>query len=137
MAKRARGAVRPGQRRATARTPRRPTDPGARPTTPTVRPGGLTVDEEQRAAEIEARILAEERAAEDVRRRRTVRERDAVEFVGPRPRTAQAGGLAAQAAEEYGYVVRDVRRIATIAGGLLAVLFGLFVLIDVAHVLTI
>jgi hypothetical protein len=140
MAKRSRGAVRPGQRRPGSR-------PQPRPNTLRVdasaaaanRTGGLTVDEEQRAAEIEARIVEQEREADATRRRGTARERER-QLVGAdvgSTRTAQSGGLAAQATEEYAYVVRDVRRIVTIGGGLVLVLAVLFVLIEVAHVIRI
>jgi hypothetical protein len=137
MAKRARGAVRPGQRRPASRPQPRPNvlrrDAAPAPASqPTVRPGGLTPDEERRAAEIEARILEEERAADGVRRRREGRERERDEG---RVVTAQTGSLAIAASEEYAYVMRDVRRIVTIGGGLLIILFGLFVLIEVAHVI--
>ncbi|HET7028427.1 MAG TPA: hypothetical protein VFI28_12105 [Candidatus Limnocylindrales bacterium] len=98
--------------------------------------GGLTADEEQRAAEIEAQIVEQERVAEDTRRRREGRERERIDDAG-RGRTAQAGGLAVQASEEYAYVIRDVRRIVTIGGGLVLILFALFFLIEVAHVVRI
>jgi hypothetical protein len=135
MAKRARG-VRSGQRRPGGRPASRP---GQRPATlargtAPARPGGLTAAEEERAAELEARIVEEERAVDDARRRREQRSR--VEAEVARPRGA-SGGLAVAASEEYAYVVRDVRRIVTIGGGLLIVLFTLFVLIEVAHVVTI
>jgi hypothetical protein len=140
MAKRVRGTVRPGQRRRAASRPQpRPntlaggTATPASPATPTRRPGGLTDEEERRAAEIEARIVEQERAVDDARRRRDGRERLAAE---DRPRTAQAGGLAAVASQEYAYVVRDVHRIVLIGGSLLAILIVLFVLVEVAHVVT-
>jgi hypothetical protein len=44
--------------------------------------------------------------------------------------------LAARAAEEYGYVVKDVRRISVVGGGLLAILLVLYVLIEVVHVIS-
>jgi hypothetical protein len=141
MAKRARGAVRPGQRRPGGRPQPRPNtlrrDAQSAPGAPATRPGGLTVDEEQRAAEIEARIVEQEREADATRRRSTARERERELGGGDSVpgRSAQAGGLAAQASEEYAYVVRDVRRIVTIGGGLVVVLAVLFVLIEVAHVI--
>lgn len=148
MAKRARGAVRPGQRRPTGRPQPRPntlsrdaTAGGATAGTAdagrNARPGGLTADEERRAEEIEAQIREQERAVEDTRRRRGAREREAADVESLRPRSAQAGGLAAQSSEEYAYVVRDVRRIVTIGGGLVLILAVLFVLIDVTHVIRI
>ncbi|HEY3523228.1 MAG TPA: hypothetical protein VGK63_05965 [Candidatus Limnocylindrales bacterium] len=139
MAKRVRGTVRPGRRRSASHPQPRPNTlrdaaPASPSPSPTRRPGGLTEDEERRAAEIEARIVEQERSVEESRRRRDTRER----VVGEeRSRTAQAGGLAAQASQEYAYVVRDVRRIVLIGGGLVAILLVLFVLIDLTHVLTI
>jgi len=47
------------------------------------------------------------------------------------------GILAARAAEEYGYVVRDVRRIIQVGGLIAACLAVVFVLIDVLHVITV
>jgi hypothetical protein len=43
--------------------------------------------------------------------------------------------LATRAAEEYGYVRRDVRRIAIVGGGLLAILAILYILVDVVRVI--
>ena len=45
--------------------------------------------------------------------------------------------LAVKAAEEYAYVVRDVRRIVLVGGLMVGLMAVLFVLIDVAHVVTI
>ena len=42
---------------------------------------------------------------------------------------------AARASEEYTYVVRDVRRIVTVGGGLILIMAVLFVLIDVLNVI--
>jgi hypothetical protein len=115
MAKRSRGTSRPGQRRPVQKAPARPTSP--RPA------GGLTEAEEQRAAELEARMVAEERAAEELRGR--ARDRRPVEPVRGR---SGAGLLAVRAAEEYTYVVRDVRRIVSVAAvlfAILAVIYGL------------
>ncbi len=131
MAKRSRGTTRPGQRRPTTRTASRP---AARPTGPsgTARPAtSLTEAEEARAAEIEAQLLAQERTAQVGRDRERERgrarsEADAV----PRGRTRESSLLATRAAEEYTYVVRDVRRIVTVAGVLFGVMAVLFVLID-------
>ena len=59
-------------------------------------------------------IVAEERDAEESRRRaRTAR---TTESVTPRAQSS----LAISAAEEYGYVARDVRRIAVVGGSLIA-----------------
>jgi hypothetical protein len=91
---------------------------------------GLTDDEMARAAELEARILADEQAAEETRRRRRDRERDRADVadVAPRARTRSAGGLAVQYAHEYDYVARDLRRIAILSAALIGALFLIFVL---------
>jgi len=127
MAKRTRGSSRPGQRRPGSGPARPSARPAARPT------NGLSVDEEARAAELESRIVAQERAAETVRSR-------ARQTAGRFPEARRAGSqglLAARAAEEYAYVVRDVRRILIVGGSLAAVLAVLFVLIDILHVISI
>ena len=123
MAKRSRIAGRPGQRRPLQRAASRPA------TTTSVRPpGSVTAEEEARAAELEAAILAEERAAEQARR-------------GPDRKGRPTEGtiyssvpLATRAAEEYGYVRRDVRRIALVGGTMLALLIGLDVVVNVLHI---
>jgi len=129
MAKRSRVAARPGQRRPLQRSVTRP-DAGAAP-----RPeGSVTREEEARAAELEAAILAEQEAAEATRRS-PVRGRATPETairVGP-----SSTPLATRAAEEYGYVRRDIRRITIVGGSLLAVLAVLHVLVNVAHLFTI
>jgi hypothetical protein len=127
MAKRARGSVRPGQRRPIARRAAPPTAPApaAAP-----RPSGLTEAETARAAELEAQLLAEERAAEKERERTRARP--------PASREARpAGALAVRAEQEYAYVARDVKDIIRIAAILLTVLVGLWILIDVAKVVSI
>ena len=126
MAKRSRIAGRPGQRRPLQRAASRPAPPtSGRPL------GSVTPEEEARAAELEAAILEEERVAERARR-------------GPDPRTSQrprtatiysSMPLATRAAEEYGYVRRDVRRIAIVGGTMLALLIVLDVLVNVLHIL--
>jgi hypothetical protein len=129
MAKRSRVAARPGQRRPLQRSVARP-DAGAPP-----RPeGSVTREEEARAAELEAAILADQEAA-DATRRLPVRGRAAAETAirtGP-----SSTPLATRAAEEYGYVRRDIRRITIVGGSLLAVLAVLHVLVNVAHLFTI
>jgi hypothetical protein len=124
MAKRSRIAGRPGQRRPLQRAASRPATTSVRP------PGSVTPDEEARAAELEAAILAEERAADQARR------------VPDRKGRPTEGGtiyssvpLATRAAEEYGYVRRDVRRIALVGGTMLALLIVLDVLVNVLHIL--
>jgi hypothetical protein len=126
MAKRSRGSTsRPGQRpplqRQAARPASRPTAAAAPVTAP--RPDTLTDAEEARAAELEASILAEEKAAEAARKRSTPsRSVDAA--------PVRAGGnLAVAAAEEYAYVARDVRRIAIVGGGLILILLALWLVV--------
>ena len=130
MVKRIRGSSsRPGQRARLQRTAARPTT--SSDTTSTVaapRPASLTPQEEARAAELEAQIVAEEKAA------------TAAQTRGRRPAADTAlaptarGGLAAQAADEYAYVVRDVRRIAVVAGSLFAILLVLYVVTSMAGI---
>lgn len=131
MAKRQR--TRPGQRPPAARATR----PAARPTT--ARPVGgpavsLTAAEEARAAEIEAQLVADERAAEATRIRGRDRRRDEAGGRATMVRTRDGSLLAARAEEEYAYVARDVRRIVRVGGSLLGVMFVLFILIDVTGV---
>ncbi len=135
MAKRQR--TRPGQR-SSARAGRPGTRPpaGARPAGPARPVGALTAAEEARAAELEAQILAEERAAEAGRSRARERKRSDVAATGAAPGRSREGSLlAARAEEEYAYVVRDVRRIARVGGSLVGVLAILFILIDVVGVI--
>jgi len=126
MAKRARGTPsRPGQRaplqrgNATARPPLATPVPATRPTT-------LTDEEEARAAELEARILAAEKAAEASSSRRD-RGRALVETAAP----GRTGTIAVRASQEYAYVARDIRRLALIGGSMLAILIGLWVVLQV------
>jgi hypothetical protein len=126
MAKRIRGSTRPGHRPRLQRAPPRPVDAAPR------RPGGLTREEEARAAEIETTILAEERAAQQATRR--TRDRDRFpETAGSRGR--DLAPLSVRAADEYAYVRRDVIRIVRVGGSLLAILAVLYILIDIAHVI--
>lgn len=53
---------------------------------------------------------------------------------GTRNATRSSGLLAARAANEYVYVARDLRRIATLAAGMVGVLLILWLLIDVLQV---
>ncbi len=142
MAKRVRGTSRPGQRRP---IDRRPASAGPRPapsSTPSTsstpapperlsvapRPGGLTDAEVERAAQIEAALLAEERAAEATRRRSQQRISAVRENAGTRSLKPE---------QEYAYVARDVRDIVRIATLLLVVLFTLWIAIDVVKVVKI
>ncbi len=82
----------------------------------------------QRAAELEAAMMAEERAAEANRTRAQARVAAAREQSGPRDMNL---------GQEYAYVARDLRDIARIAVVMLTILFGLWILIDVAGVFSI
>jgi hypothetical protein len=122
MAKRARGTrSRPGQRaRLQRRTPLTP-----RLSSPVSPPSvSLTPQEEARAAELEAEIVAAERLAEPTPRSTA---RGASASQTPRVR---AGSIAERAAGEYGYVSRDVRRIATIGGSMVVFLIGLWAVVQ-------
>jgi hypothetical protein len=125
MAKRIRGTGRPGQRPAIRRPASRPSTPGSAVIRPT---RSLTRDEEARAAELEARILADERAAQEAARKEQARS------TAPVVRR-EAEPLSVRAAHEYAYVRRDVFRIARIAALLLAILAVLYVLINVMRVI--
>lgn len=127
MAKRARGTTRPGQRAPLQRSSSSARPPLAVPPlgspTATPRPPTLTREEEARAAEIEARLVAAERSAEEAARRQ-VRGRRVTEPEAP----ARSGSIAVRASEEYAYVIRDVRRIAFIGGSLVVLLIVIWVL---------
>ncbi len=124
MAKRTRGSNRSGQRQS-ARPLSRPDD---RPST------SLSRDEETRAADLESQIVARERVADADRIRARERTKAEPSRAG---RVSGQGLLAARAAQEYAYVVRDVRRIIIVGGAIAAALAVLYVLIDVFHVVTI
>ena len=129
MAKRTRGSSRPGRRRPLQRSsrPSSPTTP-APAAAPATRPASLTPEEEARAAEIEAQLVAEERQAEQAQKRARDRQRG-----GERePVVRSSVPLSVREAEEYAYVARDVRRIAIIALGLLAIMIGLWVALQVS-----
>ena len=127
MAKRARGTTRPGQRAPLHRSGSAARPPLAVPPlgspTATPRPPTLTKEEEARAAEIEARLVAAERSAEEAARRQT-RGRRATEREAP----VRSGSIAVRASEEYAYVIRDIRRIALIGGSLLILLIAIWAL---------
>lgn len=136
MAKRSRGSTRPGQRRPTQRP--RPATQRPQPNVPATpdRPAStLTEAEEARAAEIEAGIVEQERAAETSRRR--ARERGAAAEPEVAVRGRPRGSLAVRYADEYAYVRKDLRQIALLAVVLLAILFALYFLIEVAGVIKI
>src|SRR4029079_4077747 len=119
MAKRSRGSTsRPGQRPPLQRqAPRAAT---AAPTTTVVaKPAGLTDAEEARAAQLEAAIVAEERASEAANKKART----------PRPEpVGRATRLEISAADEYAYVARDIRRIALVGGSLIAFLVIIWVI---------
>lgn len=128
MAKRSRLAARPGQRRPLQRSAARPAGSPDRP------PGSVTREEEARAAELEAAILAEQQVADESR---AARERVR------RPSTEPVAGvsyssvpLSIRAADEYAYVKRDIRRISIVGGFLIAILAVLDVLVNGAHLFT-
>lgn len=128
MAKRTRGSVRPGQRQPLRRTAR-PTSSPATPSAGSTPDPGLTAADEARAAELEARIVAEERAAAASASSRT---RDRSPSPSPSPRPGRRGGtMAVRYADEYAYVTRDLRRIGVVSALLLGILAVLFVAIQV------
>jgi hypothetical protein len=127
MAKRTRGSNRPGQRHAGSARPQ--TRPASRPSS------ALSATEEARAAELESQIIAQEKDAEQNRSR--ARDRSRVGEAARPGRPAGQGLLATRAAEEYGYVVRDVRRILQVGGAVAAALAVLYVMIDILRVVTI
>jgi hypothetical protein len=128
MAKRSRIGGRPGQRRPIQRPANRPAVAA-----PTRRRDGVTPEEEARAAELEAAIVAEEKAAEDARRGVSADRRGRAPTEGGA--IYSSSSLATRASEEYAYVRRDVRRIAIVGGSLLGVLAILEILVNVAHVI--
>ena len=119
MAKRQRGGARPGQRAPLQRGSQPTSTPAAKPVVAT-RSGGLSAGELDRAAELEAAIVAEERAAVSSLSRGRDRRRTGSEAMAA-SRARAGGSLAVVAEEEYHYVVRDLRRIAVV----FAVIFGL------------
>jgi len=128
MAKRTRGSSRPGRRPPLQRSARTQRSAASTPTS--TRPATLTPEEEARAAELEAQIVAEERQAEQTQQRARERQRS-----GDRQSAARSSmPLAAREAEEYAYVARDVRRIALIASGIFVILFGLWIAFQVTGV---
>lgn len=133
MAKRVRGSNRPTGRRP-AHRPSRPAAPRpaaqAAPSSVVPPSASLTADEEARAAELEARIVAEERAAEEALRRSRSRSRQVEAARSAEPLSVRAAG-------EYAYVRRDVVRFVRLAAILLGILAVLYLLIEVAQVVSI
>lgn len=124
MAKRARGTTRPGQRRPIQRVAR-----PAAGNSPVVAPEGLSATEISRAAELEAQLLAAERpqVVPAAAARSTERTSPIDSGLSTQRRAGVSGRLAVEAAEEYRYVARDVRRIARVGG-------SMFVILAVAYV---
>ena len=94
----------------------------------------LTEAEEQRAAEIEATLRAQERAALAEELRRKARAQDGIE-VERRSGDINAP-LRVRMAHEYAYVARDVKRIALTGGLMVGILAVLHVLVNVMGVIT-
>jgi hypothetical protein len=135
MAKRARGSVRPGQRRRIDRRPASTAAPaastaGASTAAATPKPAGLSEAELERAAQLEADLLTQERAAEQARKRGRDR-------TPTREYTGTGGSLAVQAETEYAYVARDIKDIVRIASILIGFLIVLWLLIDVSGIIKI
>ena len=128
MAKRARGTTRPGQRRPIQRVARPAPGPA-----PTVAPEGLSAAEVARAAELEATIVASQRASRTTTRP-SARPGTGEPAALPQRRPGGSGRLAVEAAEEYQYVARDVRRIAVVGGSMFVILIVLFVVLVAAGV---
>ncbi|HEY2888356.1 MAG TPA: hypothetical protein VGJ17_07055 [Candidatus Limnocylindrales bacterium] len=129
MAKRARGTTRPGQRRPIQRVTR-PAPAAA----PLVAPEGLSAAEITRAAELEATIVASDQAGRATPARPSTLQRNAEPAALPQRRPGGSGRLAVEAAEEYRYVARDVRRIAVVGGSMFVILIVLFVVLVAAGV---
>jgi hypothetical protein len=96
--------------------------------------GSVTREEELRAAELEAAILAEQAAADTSRRNRERARRPSADTVGGVSYTSVP--LSVRAADEYGYVKRDIKRIAIVGGFLIAILAVLDVLVNGMHLFT-
>lgn len=123
MAKRQRGS-RPGQRAPLQRggRPASPA-PAGRPATPDRPSGSLSDDELERAAQLEAQIVAEERTASASLSRGRDRRRTG-NGTSPAGRPRPVGALTAIADDEYVYVVRDLRKIAVVFAGIFGLLLA-------------
>jgi hypothetical protein len=130
MAKRSRLTAKPGQRRPLQRSAARPGEAAVRPA------AGITRQEEARAAELEAAILAEEKAAEDSRRARDRARRSSASGDVAGGISYTSVPLSIRAADEYAYVKRDIRRITIVGGFLIAILAVLEVLVNGMHLFT-
>lgn len=123
MAKRQRGGTRPGQRAPIQRGGRPAAAPATRAADPPRPAGGLSDDELARAAELEAAIVAEERRA-TAASATMGRDRRRASAITASARSRSAASLEAMAADEYRYVVTDLRKIVAV----FALVFGLLVL---------
>jgi hypothetical protein len=134
MAKRSRGAARPGQTRPTRRPSQRPAGRTGPTATEAFRPATTRAPIDDTALEeTDFEFDNDDRAVGRGRRDRGRAETAA----STRVRAGQTSTLlAARAAEEYGYVVRDVRRIGIVGGGLIGVMLVLYVLVEVVHVIS-
>lgn len=120
MTKRARGTSRPGQRRPIQRVGTRPAGPSAA-VEPSTAPASYAETPTVAAygGPATSAPAVEARTAESLRPRRA------------------SGTFTASAAQEYAYVIKDVRRIAVVAGALFAIMLVLFVLIQVLQIIRI
>ena len=135
MAKRQRGGARPGQRAPLQRGSQPPAKPAAK-SAPARPAASLSDDELARAAELEAAIVAEERAATSSVSRGRDRRRAAAD-TGPAGRSRPVGALTAVAENEYLYVKRDLRRIAVVFTGIFSLLLLSWFLIVVVGVIAV
>jgi fructoselysine-6-P-deglycase FrlB-like protein len=95
-----------------------------------LRTGGLTDAELERAAQIEAELVAREKAAIAENARRRARSGRVDVAITSDPGTP----LSVRASHEYAYVARDVRRIAATAALMLSILAALWVLVNVVGI---
>ena len=131
MAKRQRGS-RPGQR-APLQRGGRPSSPApaGKPATPARPSSTLSDDELERAAQLEAQIVAEEQTASaSLARGRDRRRSGSGASTTGRPRAV--GSLAAIADDEYVYVVRDLRKIVVIFAIIFSLLLASWLVLGVA-----
>lgn len=118
MAKRARGATRrPGQRRAIQRPGVRPS--GAAPTAAPTELDGMPASSFEPTAVVAAEPTRSTSPAIRSRSRQT------------------SSAFAAESAQEYAYVVTDVRRIVIVASGIIGVMVLLFLAIDLLGIIRI
>jgi hypothetical protein len=135
MAKRQRGGARPGQRAPLQRSSQPAPTAAAKPVVATS-PGVLSATELDRAAELEAQIVAEEKSATASASRGRDRRRSGADAAGT-SRSRTAGSLAVAAEEEYLFVVHDLRRIALVFAGIFGILLASWLLIVVVGVVKI